>query len=193
VSGLELPDGHVEAHDDEILVELVDLTGRAAQVLRLGRVGEPDPVADGKARQGCVPAVPGDRVGPEVDGVDDRVERVVEVSGNDGAGECISVGDRQARGRCRLRFDRSSIADDHSDPLLSYYVTFHMERALSPMLFRANAHEPGRPGAALRLGSEEDDDEENPRAPPGAQLRDPARRPRHHLRQPDRADRQRRR
>ena len=91
MSGVELPDGHVEADDDEVLVELMDLTGRVAQVLRVGRVGERDLVADSKARQGSVPAVPSDCVRPVVDGVDARVERVFEVSGDDGAGECDRV------------------------------------------------------------------------------------------------------
>ena len=56
---------------------------------------------------------------------------------------------------------------------------------------RGIPHEPGRPGAAFSLRAFEGDDEEDRRPSPGPQLPEPARRPRHHLRQPDRTDRRR--
>ena len=77
--------------------------------------------------------------------------------------------------------------------MLSYYISWHMKHALAPILF----HDNDKPAAAAKRANpvapaQRSDDaltkaarKRTDRRHPGAQLHHPARRPGHHLRQPD--------
>ena len=73
--------------------------------------------------------------------------------------------------------------------MLSYYITWHMHARLAPVLFTdddkpAASGRPAQPGRSRRplpARPGQGRHQADPRRPPGAQLRHPARRPRHHL------------
>ncbi|MCL4423066.1 MAG: hypothetical protein M1115_07880 [Actinobacteria bacterium] len=81
--------------------------------------------------------------------------------------------------------------------MLSYYVTFHMERALAPMLFRDDDHNsaetahtnPVAPAMCSSSRAQKDSHEQDRRPSGGPQLPEPPRRPRDHHRQPNQPDR----
>ena len=70
--------------------------------------------------------------------------------------------------------------------MLSYYLSWHIQARLAPLLFtdddKANRpDQPGRPGRPLPARPGQGRHQADPRRPPGAQPRHPARRPRHDL------------
>jgi hypothetical protein len=83
--------------------------------------------------------------------------------------------------------------------MLSYYITWHLQARLAPMLFRDDdkaaaetaRQSPVAPRDPLPAGVEEGSHQAHPRRPASAQLPEPAPRPGHHLPQPDPARRPR--
>ena len=83
--------------------------------------------------------------------------------------------------------------------MLSYYITWHMQARLAPILFTdddktnrpGHPAKPRRPGRPLPAGPGQGHCQAHPGQPSRAQLRQPARRPGHHLPQPDPARRPR--
>ena len=83
--------------------------------------------------------------------------------------------------------------------MLSYYLSWHMQARLAPLLFTdddkpaasGRPAQPGRPRRPLPPRPGQGRHQADPRRPPGAQLRHPARRPRHDLPEHHRAGRPR--
>ena len=83
--------------------------------------------------------------------------------------------------------------------MLSYYISWHMQARLAPVLFadddkpaaQATPAQPGRPSHPLPTGPGQGSHQADPGRPARTQLRQPARRPGHHLPQHHRARRSR--
>lgn len=80
MAGSEPTDRLIEAHDDIVPVELVHFTHKAAEVLGLGGVGDADAAMEDDAFCRCLMSEPSKCRHSDVDGLDERWERAVELA-----------------------------------------------------------------------------------------------------------------